>query len=79
MTMTREQAAEIHAEVIETVKQLIYCLDENQTPTLVGEMALVMLAGTSAGAVGRPLEDILIPTLKIGWDTANENTKRRMN
>ncbi len=78
MTMTQEQAEKIRAEMIETIKLLIICLDEHQTPTLVGEMALAMLVGTSVGVSGKSLDDIVIPTLKLGWESANEQRRKGM-
>ena len=72
MTLTKEQAKEIQDEVMVTVNHLIECLIQHKTPTRIGEMALVLLAGTSAGTEMRPLTDILIPTLHAGWQTAVE-------
>ena len=73
MTMNKEQAKEIHDEVIVTVNHLIDCLVKHKTPTGIGELALCLLAGTSAGADMRPLTDALIPTLHAGWQSAVEN------
>ena len=72
MTLTKEQAKEIHDEVLVTVDHLIDCLTEHKTPTGIGELALCLLAGSSAGARMRPLTDILIPTLHAGWQLAVE-------
>ena len=72
MTLTKEQAKEIHDEVMVTCNQLIECLLKHNTPTRIGEMALVLLAGTSAGTEMRSLTDILIPTLHAGWQMAVE-------
>ena len=72
MALTKEQAKEVHDEVMVAVNHLIDCLTEHKTPTRIGEMALVLLAGTSAGTNMRPLTDILIPTLHAGWQTAVE-------
>ena len=72
MTLTKEQAKEIHDEVLVTVDHLIDCLTEHKTPTGIGELALCLLAGSSAGARMRPLTDTLIPTLHAGWQLAVE-------
>ena len=72
MTLTKEEAKEIHDEVMVVCDHLIECLLKHKTPTRIGEMALVLLAGTSAGTDMRPLTDILIPTLHAGWQTAVE-------
>ena len=70
MGMTKEQAKEIHDKVMVVVEHLIDCLTKHQTPTKIGEMALVLLAGTSAGTEMRPLTDVTIPTLPACWPPA---------
>ena len=72
MTLTREQAKEIHDEVMVVCEHLVDCLMEHKTPIGIGELALCLLAGTSAGVDMRPLTDTLIPTLHAGWQTAVE-------
>ena len=68
MTLTRAQAAIIQKDVLKTVKQLIECLEKHRIDPIIGEVALVLLAGTSAGHSMRPLTDVLVPTLYHGWE-----------
>ena len=73
MKPTPAQAAVVEVNVLKKITQLIECLTENKTDPQVGEVALVLLAGTSAGHAMRPLTKILIPVLYAGWEGAVKN------